>query len=181
MVPVKAAKRHGLAKALLNKSCSWEHAESKSTPHAFVVVMDRDYSLSPTETAYGELLHLFDDFLRTGRRKGIPHNGVLVPDRGRYQRALEAWVEVARARRPATAPDREAPTCPRRDAVLCRLQVNAARAARRPVGVCLLPWLHGWRLGVGRDCGSDADSGESGRLVHFTVDRACACPACGRA
>jgi hypothetical protein len=97
---VKAAKRHGLVKALLSQSCEWEHSESGSRPHAFVVTMDREYSLSPTETAYGELLHLFDAFLRAGRRKGNPHNGMLVADRGRYQRALEAWVEVARARRP---------------------------------------------------------------------------------
>jgi hypothetical protein len=32
--------------------------------------------------------------------RAIRINGVLVADRGRYQRALEAWVEVARARRP---------------------------------------------------------------------------------
>jgi hypothetical protein len=59
-----------------------------------------EFALSPTETAYGELLHLFDGFLRTGRRGGDPHNGVLVADRGRYQRALEAWVALARAKRP---------------------------------------------------------------------------------
>src|SRR3712207_7097079 len=49
----------------------------------------RDHSSAPTETAYGELLHLFDEFLRGGRRRGNPHNGVLVGDRSRYQRTIE--------------------------------------------------------------------------------------------
>lgn len=95
------AKRSALVKrALRHCCCEWTHEESKSGPHPFIVVIDRDHSLSPTEAAYGELLHMFDAYLRAGRRKGYLHNGILVADRGRYQRALEAWVQVARARFP---------------------------------------------------------------------------------
>jgi hypothetical protein len=40
-------------------------------PHPFVIAIDRGHSLSPTEAAYGELLHLFDGYLRAGLRKGM--------------------------------------------------------------------------------------------------------------
>jgi hypothetical protein len=46
----------------------------------------------------GELLHLLDIYLRAGRRSGILHHGILVADRSRYQRTIEAWVQLARAR-----------------------------------------------------------------------------------
>lgn len=96
---VSGAKRRALVKKLLRHCCcEWAHEESESGPHPFIVAIDRGRSLSPTEAAYGELLHLFDAYLRSGRRKGYLHNGILVADRGRYERALEAWVQIARAR-----------------------------------------------------------------------------------
>ncbi|MDQ3378756.1 MAG: DUF3800 domain-containing protein [Actinomycetota bacterium] len=98
---VSEAKRQALVKKLLRHCCcEWTHGESESGPHPFLIVIDRGHSLSPSEAAYGELLHLFDAYLRSGRRKGYLHNGILVADRGRYQRALEAWVQIARARFP---------------------------------------------------------------------------------
>lgn len=95
---VPAAKRHGLYHAMLKKVCSWKHAETTSEIEPFVVIIDRNHSQSPTETAYGELLYMFDEFLREGRRAGRMHNGVLIADRSRYERTLEAWVEIARSR-----------------------------------------------------------------------------------
>jgi hypothetical protein len=93
-------KRNSLATALLAK------VSTGSTVHryeaaALAVVIDRDHSTAPTEFAYGELLHLFDEFLRRGRCGGNPHSGVLVANRSRYQRTIEAWVEVARVERGA--------------------------------------------------------------------------------
>ncbi len=95
---IGAGKRHGLAHALLRLVDEWEHEGSSSVVQPFVVAIDRNHSQSPMETAYGELLFMFDHYLREGRRKGNPHNGVLVADRSNYERALAAWVEVARAR-----------------------------------------------------------------------------------
>lgn len=93
-----AGKRHGLAHALMELICTWKHKASGSEVQTFVVAMERTFSQSPVETAYAEMLYEFDKYLRIGRRQGDKHNGVLVADRGKYQRALEAWVEVARAR-----------------------------------------------------------------------------------
>lgn len=106
--PIAASKRHGLYHDLLRKLDTWEHPDSGSGIEPFAVVMDRDHSQSPTETTYGELLYIFDAWLREGRRGGNPHNGVLVADRSRYERTLQAWVEVARAykSRPAQDPRR---------------------------------------------------------------------------
>jgi hypothetical protein len=105
---IPVGKRVGLYRTLMKKCCSWTHKDSASEIEPFVVVIDRNHSQSPTETAYGELLYMFDRFLREGRRRGSPHNGVLIADRSRYQRTLEAWVELARtrARRPQQDPRR---------------------------------------------------------------------------
>jgi hypothetical protein len=91
------AKRQALGHALLRLVDEWSHDASESKVEPFVVAIDRNHSQSPLETAYGEMLFMFDLYLRTGRRQGEPHNGILVADRSHYERALAAWVEVARA------------------------------------------------------------------------------------
>jgi hypothetical protein len=178
---VPAGKRHGLVTALLTRICEWEHGGSKSRPHAFVVVIDRDFSLSPTETAYGELLQLFDQFLRRGRRSGNPHNGVMVADRGRYQRALEAWVQIARARRP-----RPQQTTQRLYALAETPFFVDSRSTRLVQLADLV--AYSFYRGYAASDWSWAEpvvptlvAANPCRLVHFTADQSCSCPACGRA
>ncbi|MFN8111466.1 MAG: DUF3800 domain-containing protein [Thermoleophilia bacterium] len=98
-----SAKRASLYKSLLDLLCDWQHEGSGTGVRVFATVVDRAASESPFETGYGELLHVFDEGLRQGRRGGNPHNGVLIADRGKYEKWLSAWVELARARyrRPA--------------------------------------------------------------------------------
>lgn len=94
---VNIAKRHALAAALLDTVVTWKHEKSSSQVLPFVVVLDRAPAQAPIETAYGELLFAFDETLRRKRRDGDGHNCVLVADRGKYERAIAAWVELARA------------------------------------------------------------------------------------
>lgn len=100
---ISRGKRMGLLNALLTQIDQWQHENSGTTIQTFAIVVDRNHSQSPFETAYGEFLFSFDKYLRAGRRQGEPHNGVLVTDRGKYEHTLSAWVEIARARyrRPA--------------------------------------------------------------------------------
>lgn len=173
--PIPAAKRHGLYHDLLAKIEAWSHADSSSGIEPFVVVMDRDHSQSPTETTYGELLYLFDAWLREHRRAGDPHNGVLIADRSRYERTLEAWVDLARAykNRPAQDPRRlyalaEMPFFV--DSRLTRLMQMAdllAHAFYRAFNANDWAWANTAMAGV--QAGT--------RLIHFT-GTACSCPAC---
>lgn len=174
------AKRHALAHRLLELTVDWTHSGSSSTVEPFVVAIDRGYSQAPLETAYGELLFSFDQFLRAGRREGEPHNGVLVADRGHYERTLEAWVEVARARhrRPRQDARRlyalaETPFfVDSRSTRLMQLADLVAHTIFRAFNAGDWTWaqtlLPGLEVGVGR-------------LLHLTGDGACDCPACAPA
>jgi hypothetical protein len=95
---VDRGRRRALAYELLDLICDWRHPGSETTVRTFAVITERGYSESPFETAYGELLHLFDSSLRAGRRRGNPHNGILIADRGKYENRLEDWVQLARSR-----------------------------------------------------------------------------------
>lgn len=175
---IPASKRHGLYHDLLRKLGTWGHTDSGSGIEPFAVVMDRNHSQSPTETTYGELLYVFDGWLREGRRAGNPHNGVLIADRSRYERTLQAWVEVARAfkSRPAQDPRRlyalaEMPFFV--DSRLTRLMQLAdllAHALYRGYNAGDWNWANSALPAL-----TDA---EPFRLVHFTGDARCACVAC---
>jgi Protein of unknown function (DUF3800) len=137
--------------------------------------MDRNHSQSPTETTYGELLYAFDARLREGRRGGDPHNGVLIADESRYEKTLQAWVELARAwkNRPAQDPRRlyviaETPFFV--DSKLTRLMQYAdllTHAVYRAYSA------DDWRLA---DLALPALPER--RLLHFTSNASCQCPAC---
>jgi Protein of unknown function (DUF3800) len=174
---LSSARRHGLAHELLKLVVNWEHKGSESEIQPFAIVIDRDHSQSPTETSYGELLFMFDRYLRAGRREGDPHNGILIADRSRYERTLQAWVEVARTRnaRPKGDPRRlyalaETPFfVDSRSTRLMQMADLVAYSLYRGYNAgdwrwakTLLPGLHP----------------DPGRLVHFTSDASCACPAC---
>jgi len=138
--------------------------------------MDRDHSQSPTETTYGELLHMFDRFLRGNRKLGNPHNGVLVADRSRYERTLEAWVEVARTRTAKPGARRlyalaETPFFV--DSKLTRLmQLGDLVAHALFRGYNANDW--GWANTV-----MPALVGpHPQRLIHFTSNEKCSCAAC---
>ena len=171
------AKRHALAHRLLRLVVDWEHEGSHSVLEPFVDAIDRNYSQAPMETAYGELLFTFDQHLRTGRRQGVPHNGILVADKGNYQRALEAWVEVARARyrRPRQDPRRlyalaETPFfVDSRTTRLMQLADLVAHAVFRAYNVGDWNWASTLLRAI-------ADDRE--RLLHLTNDTSCSCPAC---
>lgn len=173
--PVSANKRYSLYEDLMRKLSIWTHESSDSRIECFAVAMDRDHSQSPTETTYGELLYKFDELLRQGRRGGDPHNGVLIADESRYEKTLQAWVELARARRSRPAQD------PRRlyaiaetpffvDSRLTRLMQYAdllTHAVYRGYSA------NDWNLAA---LALPALTGS--RLLHFTSDAACSCPAC---
>lgn len=177
---IAESKRHGLYRELLRKLDTWGHPESGTGAEPFAVVMDRDHSQSPTETTYGELLYIFDGWLREGRRAGNPHNGVLIADRSRYERTLQAWVEVARAvkSRPAQDPRRlyalaEMPFFV--DSRLTRLMQLAdllADALYRGYNAEDWKWANTALPAL--------TGAEPFRLVHFTSDGKCACVACRR-
>ena len=172
---VGAAKRRALSFALLDSIGGWQHDTTSTQAELFVVVMDRNHSQSPFETAYGEILYLFDSFLREGRRGGQPHNGILVADRGKYQRTLEAWVEIARARykRPQQDARRlyalaETPFfIDSRSTRLMQLADLVAHSFYRAYNSN--DWTRANRL---------LPSLQTGRLLHFTSDENCACAAC---
>jgi hypothetical protein len=178
---VSETKRLGLARELLKSCREWGHKESDSTLHPFVVALDQGFSLSPTETAYGELLQLFDGFLRASRRGGTPHNGVLVADRGRYQRALEAYVDFARARRPFPRQQR------RRLHALAETPFFVDSKATRLVQIADILAYAFYRGYSANDWSWAEDLGPAlvdanpSRLVHFTADKQCKCLACGHA
>ena len=175
---VPANKRYSLYEELMGKLSTWSHHASQSQIECFVVAMDRDHSQSPTETTYGELLYRFDEMLRNGRRDGDPHNGVLIADRSRYEKTLQAWVELARAKRSRPAQD------PRRlyaiaetpffvDSKLTRLMQYAdllTHAVYRGYSA------NDWDLA---NLAMPALAGS--RLLHFTSNPGCPCPACSRA
>jgi hypothetical protein len=175
---VGVAKRHALAHALLGLVANWQHQGSNSTVEPFAVVIDRNHSQSAIETAYGELLFSFDKYLRASRRQGEPHNGVLVADRCTYERALGAWVEVARGRyrRPQQDPRRlyalaETPFfVDSRTTRLMQLADLVAHAMFRAYNSADWSWAKTLEPGLSRD-------GEQ-RLLHLTGDKECSCPAC---
>jgi hypothetical protein len=177
---VPQAKRYALFCALLRKLDNWEHATTGSRIEPFVVVMDRNHSQSPTETTYGELLYAFDASLRERRATGDGHNGVLIADESRYEKTLQAWVELARMykSRPAQDPRRlyalaETPFFI--DSKLTRLMQLAdlvAHAFYRAYNADDWRWAECALPGI-RDRSPR-------RLIHFTSDETCACPACQR-
>lgn len=175
---VSPRKRFGLYHELLRKCGGWRHDDTGSEIEPFAVVIDRDHSQSPTETAYGELLFLFDSVLREKRRGGDPHNGVLIADRSRYERTLEAWVEVARAR--FTRPKQD----PRRLYALAETPffIDSRLTRLMQVADLLAHALYrGYNAGDWALANSAIPSltGPSPlRLVHFTSDPTCSCVAC---
>jgi Protein of unknown function (DUF3800) len=175
---VRASKRRGLYHAMMQKLCSWEHSESASKIEPFVVIIDRNHSQSPTETAYGELLYMFDQFLREGRREGRMHNGVLVADRSRYERTLEAWVELARTRFKRPRQD------PRRLYALAETPFFVDSQSTRLMQLADLLAHAYFRAYNASDNTLAATVAQSlatvvpVRIVHFTSDSACACIAC---
>ena len=175
---VPAGKRRGLYHALMKKVCSWRHGDSNSEIEPFVVVIDRDHSQSPTETAYGELLFMFDQFLREGRRRGRNHNGVLIADRSRYERTLEAWVELARSRFKRSRQD------PRRLYALAETPFFVDSQSTRLMQMADLVAHAFYRAyNAGDDtfsttCLSGLTTPVPTRIVHFTSNAACACDAC---
>jgi hypothetical protein len=143
------------------------------------VAVDRGFTQSPFETAYGELLYLFDRDLRVGRREGDPHNGILVADRGKYERMLEAWVEVARARsrRPRQDERRlyalaEVPFFV--DSKSTRL-MQLADLVAHGVYRAYHAGDHRWIDALAPDFRSDSLS----KLLHLTKDKGCGCLVCG--
>jgi uncharacterized protein DUF3800 len=176
---ISERKRHGLGSSLMRLVHKWEHDPTQTKVQPFVIVMDRGHSQSPLETAYGELLYLFDEFLRDGRKRGLPHNGVLVADRSKYEKTLHAWVETARERRPAARRPR-----PRLHALvetpffvdskttrLMQLADLVAHSFYRAYNAEDWAWAKILVAGVL----------DPTRLVHFTSDRNCTCPACSLA
>jgi len=141
--------------------------------------MDRGHSHSPLESAYEEMLFLFDRFLREGRRRGFPHNGVLVADRSKYEKTLHALVEVRRTRRRAARGSHrrlyaiaETPFfVDSRTTRLMQLADLVAHAFYRAYSV------DDWRWATTL---LPAMLPDPPRLVHFT-DRCCSCPACAPA
>lgn len=175
---IGVAKRHALAHALLGLVANWQHEGSSSAVEPFAVVIDRNHSQSAMETAYGELLFSFDKYLRQGRRLGEPHNGILVADRCTYERALAAWVEVARGRyrRPQQDARRlyalaETPFfVDSRTTRLMQLADLVAHAMFRAYNTD--DWT--WARTLGPAFSRDAER----RLLHLTGDKECSCPAC---
>ncbi|MHB1469463.1 MAG: DUF3800 domain-containing protein [Solirubrobacteraceae bacterium] len=178
---VAVKKRHALVYALLELIASYHHPSSGSSAEIFVVAVDRNHSQSPFETAYGEFLFMFDEYLRQGRRQGEPHNGVLIADRGKYERMLEAWVEVARGRyRRPQQDDRRlyalAETPFFVDSKSTRLMQLADLVAHSVFrGYNFDDWSRARTL-VPTLTGDGA-----ARLLHLTGDGACECPGCGNA
>lgn len=173
---LSAGKRHGLAHALLKHVVEWQHKGTGSEIQPFAIVIDRNHSQSPTETSYGELLFMFDNFLRAGRRDGDPHNGILIADRSRYEKTLQAWVEIARAH---TRPKGD----PRRLYALAETPFFVDSRSTRLMQIADLVAYSLYR-GYNADDWNWANSlmpgllPEPARLVHFTSDAHCACAAC---
>jgi hypothetical protein len=169
-------KRVALYHELLRRLCDWEHSDTGSKAEVFAVVMDRNHSQSPTETTYGELLYAFDAWLREHRRQGDPHNGVLVADRSRYQRTLEAWVEVARAYKNRPAQD------PRRLYALVEMPFFVDSRGTRLMQLADLvahALYRAYNSGDWQYANTVLPAFEKNdRLVHFTPDNGCECPAC---
>lgn len=174
---ISSSKRHGLAHALLKLVVDWQHKGTGSKIQPFAIVIDRDHSQSPTETSYGELLFMFDGFLRDGRRDGDPHNGILIADRSRYEKTLQAWVEIARAR--YTRPKGD----PRRLYALAETPFFVDSRSTRLMQIADLVAYSLYR-GYNADDWSWASSlmpallPDPVRLVHFTSRSKCECPAC---
>lgn len=178
---IGAGKRHALAHALLGLVSNWQHEGSNSHVQPFATVIDRQHSQSAVETAYGELLFAFDRYLRQGRKRGEPHNGVLVADRSTYERALAAWVELARARsrRPKQDSRRlyalaETPFfVDSRTTRLMQLADLVAHATFRAYNSGDWAWAQTLEPAFLRD--------RERRVTHLTGDKDCGCPACSGA
>jgi Protein of unknown function (DUF3800) len=173
---VSINKRVALYHEMLRKLGRWAHEDSQSKIEPFAVVMDRNHSQSPTETTYGELLYVFDEWLRGRRRAGDAHNGVLVADRSRYQRTLEAWVELARAYKSRPAQD------PRRLYALAETPFFVDSNSTRLMQLADL-LAHALYRAYNAGDWSYANTALAGftdasRLVHFTPDSTCTCAAC---
>jgi hypothetical protein len=175
---VSPAKRMKLYHELLERLGTWEHAESGTKIEPFAVVMDRDHSQSPTETTYGELLYAFDEMLRSRRRRGDGHNGVLIADESRYEKTLKAWVEVARAYRNRPAQDT------RRLHALAETPffINSKETRLMQYADLLAHGLfRGYNAGdwaLANTAASGLEGDDPVRLVHFTPDAQCTCLAC---
>jgi hypothetical protein len=175
-VPFRA--RHGLARSLMRLIRDWQHERSGSQVQPFVVVLDRGFTAASTELAYGELLYLLDIYLRTGRRSGNPHNGILVADRSRYQRTIEAWVQLARAR--ARLPRQD----PRRLYALAEAPFFIDSRATRLMQLADLLAYSIYRGHSANDWSwanevvSSLLAAHPRRYMHLTVDEACECAAC---
>jgi hypothetical protein len=174
---LSANRRHGLAHALLRHVVDWQHRDSGSEIQPFAIVIDRDHSQSPTETSYGEFLFMFDLFLRENRRAGNPHNGILIADRSRYEKTLQAWVEVARGRNSRPKSDRRR---------LYALAETPFFVDSRSTRLMQIADLVAYSLYRGYNAGDWSWAAsllpgllpDPARLVHFTSDARCTCPAC---
>lgn len=175
---VPAAKRRGLYHAMLKKVCDWKHVDTTTEIEPFVVAIDRNHSQSPTETAYGELLYMFDEFLREGRRAGRNHNGVLIADRSRYEKTLEAWVEIARSRFKRPQQD------PRRLYALAETPFFVDSRSTRLMQLADLvahAFYRAYNAGdetFSAPCVASLVTSKPVRLVHFTSNANCQCGAC---
>lgn len=172
-------KRHALAHALLRLVSEWEHEGSSSVVEPFVVAIDRDHSQSPMETAYGELLFAFDHHLRQGRKRGVPHNGVLVADRGNYERALAAWVEVARTRWRRPRQDHRRLYALAETPFFVDSQTTRLMQVADLVAHALFRAYNSgdWRWAATVEPALTCP--EDKRLLHLTSEPACGCIACG--
>lgn len=94
---IDRSRRTAVADALLALVVNWTHAGSGTTVVPLGVVVDRARSATPVDVGYAELLHSFDQRLRSQRRGGEGHNCILVADKGRHEARLTAWVGAARA------------------------------------------------------------------------------------
>jgi hypothetical protein len=116
--------------------------------------------------------------LREGRRSGDPHNGILIADRSRYEKTLQAWVELARARfsRPQGDPRRlyalaETPFfVDSKSTRLMQIADLVAFSLYRGYNAADWTWANTLMPGLHPD---------PTRLVHFTGDTPCSCPVCG--
>jgi hypothetical protein len=170
------AKRIALYHQLMQMLGTWEHSQTSSKIECFAMAMDRNYSQSPTETTYGELLYAFDEAMRTKRKGGDPHNGVLIADHSRYETTLQAWWALARAKKSRPQQD------PRSLYAVVEVPLFVDSHLTRLMQLADLV-AHAFYRGHSANDWAWANSAmgafsEPARLMHFTSDKSCGCPAC---